>query len=77
MSYKFRPRHASDYDPPLGLDHTERELKYRMCQMGAEIFRERLGEDHALTVEFEAKAEKWLASLGAGAATSPGVDGAA
>jgi hypothetical protein len=34
-------------------------------------------EDHALTLEFEAKAAARLASLGARAATSPGVDGAA
>jgi hypothetical protein len=77
MSYVFRPRHSSDYDPPRALDHTERELKYRMCQMGAEIFREGLGEDHALTLEFEGKAAAWKASLGVGTDTPGRVDGAA
>jgi hypothetical protein len=76
MAYVFRPRTVRDYDPPRALDHTERELKARMCLLGAGIFRERLGPDHALTAEFEAKAEKWLASLGSGAGTSPSVDGA-
>jgi hypothetical protein len=75
MAYEFRVRRASDYDSvPLGLGRTERQLKLDCCMLGLAIFRERLGEDHPLVREFEARAAAWRASLAAGVGTVTSVD---